>query len=226
LVSELNKKDSTDVPMIDAIESSPPSKQKVIGCNEIAEDGFFDLILIGQNSFRDLKETSNRIAKTTTDLGNKLAMRARETDAAKTQTSNNAKAIQQICNRAAEDLESFVEGLNADVPTFAKLYKMGIDSYSKAYGAGFEEMKIGDDDLNSSLNGIISLKVSLIDALKKIKSFREVMSKIPSATRTLIRSRKHVVESMDEFIREFETAIDLTTEMEKIIVKRIEEKKP
>ena len=224
LVSELVKQKSANVPTTNAIKSASPSQPEAIECKEIEEDGFFDLIVIGQDSFSDLTEISNRITITTVELGNKLTERSREIDAIKTPSGYNAKAMRRICDRAAEDLDGFADRLKADTPTFAKIYKKGIDSFGKAYGSTFNGMNVEESNLDDSLEATINLKDSLIDAFKKITSFRNVIDKIPSATRTLIRSRKHVVAVMDEFVSEFDTAINLTAEMEKIIAKRIQEK--
>lgn len=223
LVSDLIEKKSENITAVEAPKSTSLNSVEANKRSDTDEEGFFDLIVTGQECFQDLTDVSNRISEITTELGKKMTERTKEIDDAKTPSGYNAKTMHRICNRAAADMDGFAERLKADIPTFAKLYKKGIDSFGKAYGTSFRGMKVQESELNDSLNGIVYLKGCFSDTLNKIKSFRNVIDNTPSATRTLIRSRKQSVSVLDEFIGEFEVAINLTSEIEKIIAKRMKE---
>lgn len=186
------------------------------------EEGYLDLLVIGQDCLADSKEAAEHITEIIKTLGDKISTRANELNAAKTPSGYNVKLAQHVSNRTAEDMETFAIRIEAETPQFAKQYSKAIDAYSKAYGVAGNSLKIDENELSVSLSAVGTLKGILLDTRGKVAHFKEVISNLPPLTRAFIRSKKHAVAVLNEFICEFDTGINLTAEIEKIIEKRIE----
>ena len=191
---------------------------------ENEEDGFFDLIITGQENFENLNEITKRMTNSIQLLGTKMEERSKEMEKAKTPAGTNIKMAKHAGDHAAEDIESFVVRMNAEIPLFAKSYKAGINAFGRAVSLSTDFREVSHQESVSSLDSIKSLNLSLNISLEKIKDFRGVVAKSPRITRNYNISKRHALHVLDSLINEMTNASNLTSELEKIFENTIEVK--
>jgi len=209
-------------------ESIPEtSPNESITCDDITEidneDGFLDLVELGTESFNETKEIAEHIAEAINELGVKINIRSKEMDGAKMPTGVDVRMARRIGDRVADDMEAFVARMNTEIPLFTKSLSTGINAISRAavLYADFEGSSEGE--LISAREGAQSLKTSLVESMAGVTSFRNITDATPRLTTKFNRAKRHLVAVLDSLIIEMQSATNLTSEMEKVVDKSIEE---
>lgn len=187
--------------------------------NEDVEEGLLDLIAEGDETFEDLTEVVSRIATSIKVLGDKVETRSKEVNS----KYKDRKILKQFGDRTAEDLENFANRLDVDIPQFAKLFSHGIDKYTRAFAISTDFKDISNKDLVDSLNKVIEMRTSIETARKQVTFLEKTIATSPRLTTAFVQSKRHAVMAIDTLLSEMVTAINLTSEMEKVIQHRAKE---
>lgn len=185
--------------------------------NDRAEEGFLDLLTDGDETFEDMTEIVARISRSITSLGDKVRIRNEEYNT----KYKDRKLMKQFGDRTAEDLKNFADRMDVDVPQFAKLFSKGIDKYTLAFAISTDFNDINEQHLNESIQSAIQLRTTIETTIKAVANLREVIAATPRLTTAFVQSRRHAITALDMLLREMETAIDLTSEMENVIKETI-----
>jgi hypothetical protein len=172
-----------------------------------------DLIAKGEETFDDLTEVVSRITASIKVLGDKVETRSKEVNS----KNKDRKILKQFGDRTAEYLENFANRLDMDNPQFAKLFSHGIDQYTRAFAISMDFKDISNNDLVDSLNKSIEMRTSIETARKQVTFLEKTIATSPRLTTALVKSKKHAVVALDTLLSEMATAINLTSEMEKVI---------
>jgi hypothetical protein len=185
-------------------------------------EGFLDLIELGTDSFNETTEIAGRIAEAIQDLGIKIDTRSKEMNGAKGPIGLDVKIARRIGDRIADDMESFVARMNTEIPLFTKSLSTGISAIGSAAVVYTEFENSSEGELISAREGVQSLKASLIEPIKAITHFRNIIDNVPRLTTKFNRSKKHLVAVLNSLLNEMQSASNLTSEIEKVIDKAIE----
>ena len=187
---------------------------------EAEEPGFLDLIESGLDNFDILKEGQTRITDATEELNVKTEQRTEEISRlGGLATASSVKAAKRIANRSAEDMEQFARRMETEIPIFGEAYSKGIDAFALSATLLKDFTPDTEQDLSTQLEQLRGLKESLGSALEGIRGFRESMASLPRLTTAFNRGKKRAVSSIDRLFDEMRTAINFTSEAEKMLEK-------
>lgn len=193
---------------------------------DLEEEGFLDLIELGEDDFERLNEVVIRIKDAIETIGNKMKERAAELETAKDPSGRiNIKAARRITNHAAEDVEQFYTKMNAEVPLFSSLYSEGIDAFGRAATISNDFNPENENELINALDVTRQLKGNLEYTRGKMISFRDVIASSPRISTKFNRAKRQSVKIMDQFITEMTNAESITSEVGNVIEKAIDEYK-
>ncbi len=209
-------------------ETNPvPSPNESVTCNtteiDDEEDGFWDSLELGQNSFEESKEIMVRIADAITTLGTKVKARGKEMDQAVKPTGTDPKTAKRVCDRTADDMEAFVARMNIEIPLFAKSFSTGINAMGRAATLYTEFEKASTKELIDIQGNARTLRDNITQSLGSIISFRDQIKATPRVTKSFNRAKRHTVDVLELLIKEMTSANTLTLEVEKAIAKAIED---
>ncbi len=209
-------------------ETNPVSSpSESVTCNSIEiddeEDGFWDLLELGQNSFEESTEIIARIGDAITTLSIKVETRSKEMNDAVKPTGTNPKTVKRICDRIADDLEAFVARMNTEIPLFSKSFSTGINAMGRAATIYTDFNNASAKELISIQETTRTLRTSTTQSMSAIISFRDKVNSTPRITKTFNRAKRHTVDVLGLLIKEMTSAITLTLEVEKSIVKATED---
>ena len=204
-----------------------PSPSEYVTCNtteiDDEEDGFWDVLELGQNNFEESTEIMVRIGDAITTLGAKVETRGKEMDQAVKPTGTNPKMAKRICDRTADDLEAFVARMEIEIPLFSKSFSTGINAMGRAATIYTDFNDASIKELISVQETIQTLRTSIMQSMEAITSFRDKIDATPRITKTINRAKRHTVDVLGHLIKEMTSATTLTLEVEKAIVKAIED---
>lgn len=185
---------------------------------EEEEEGFLDLAETGQEKFEAMIEGVHRMTAAIKNLDTKLEEHTEEFKlATPSGGAIEVKQAKRISNRVAEEMNDFATLMEVEVPFFAKSYSGAIEAYIKAITLSKD---IGDKDIEKieSTKAIMQeFKATLSGTQSAILSFRHIVASIPRATTMLNRAKRRVTSILDRLAAEIATALNLTSEIEKVI---------
>jgi hypothetical protein len=199
---------------------SPVTAPKVNVQTEEEEEGFLDLIERGHDNFVTLNEVLYRMATIIESLGKKTDSRRLEIKELQTsQVGFNTKQAKRVINLIADDMQQFVIQIKADIPLFAKSYSTGIDALARAATLLSDFQSEDKRSVEDALTTIKNLKLSLGSSQKEISSFRTIIATLPRLTTSFNRARRNTLYALEELDREMTSAMNLTSEAEKLLEK-------
>jgi hypothetical protein len=182
------------------------------------EEGFLDLLEIGQENFEVMNEALTRMASAMHDLGKRANAGTDELNQAKSSSGIvEIKQAKRISNRVAEGLNNFAALMEVDVPVFASSFSSGIESYTRALTLSEDFATQDSESVKEAHSQIQQLEATILDTKIQMVSFRDSIAGLPRATTIFNKARKRALSILDELDREFTTAVNLTSEMEKLL---------
>jgi hypothetical protein len=204
-----------------------PSPSEDVTCNtteiDDEEDGFWDLLELGQDSFDESTEIVVRISDAITTLGYKVETRGKELNQAVKPMGTDPKMAKRIYDRTADDLETFVARMNIEIPLFSKSFSMGINAIGRAATIYTDINDASVEELISVQETTQTLRTGIMQSMDAITSFKDTIDATPRITKTFNRAKRHTVDVLGHLIKEMTSSTTLTLEVEKAIVKAIED---
>ena len=184
---------------------------------EFEEEGFLDLLVVGQEEFESMIEVLTRMTVGLQDLGNRVHERTKELDEAKTPDGNiDAKQAKRISNRVADEMNNFAALMEVEVPIFGKSFTKSMEAYTRAFAMSNEMASDDKEDVMFALEANIEFQGALSSARSQMQGFRQTIADLPRATIILNKAKRRLVSIMDTLDDEMTTAMNLTSEMEKV----------
>jgi hypothetical protein len=170
------------------------------------EPGLLDLMEKFEDEFLTLQEITERIATATIDIGDKMQVRAAETEEFSSgPDSTNRKTAKRIIEKAATDMDQYVYRMEAELPLFSKHLNSGMNALIQASQMSIE-FAIEDEDLDQvkeNLDAIRGFCQTLTTVEEQITAFQQAVVSLPKMTTTLNRAKRSVVIVLQRLIDEF-----------------------
>lgn len=180
------------------------------------EEGFLDLLEVGNESFESLTSLAERIASAIQTLGEKTSQRADELGRATGGAgAPDVRAAKRICASAADDLDQYSSVMEAEVPVFAELFEKGIDAHSRAASLLPDFASQGEDvtdPLSRARSALETLHETMQESQRVTRGFRGSIAGIPRMTTRYNRSRRRALAILDRFIGEVDSAVNQVEE--------------
>jgi len=190
---------------------------------ENEEDGYLDLLEMGQEKFNAMNESQLRMAGALQDLTEKLNARTQEVNEAKSQTGKlDLQQAKRFSNLVAEEMNNFARRMDTEIPVFAQSYSSATDAYTRAFSFAENSQTTEAQDASVAKSAIQEFQSVLAKSKSQLVSFRETVSSIPRLTKVLNRAKRTVISTMDKWDHELSTALNLTSETEKLIDRLIQ----
>lgn len=192
---------------------------EAINIEELEEEGFLDLIELGQESFETMTEALGRMTIALQDLGTRAQGGADELNKIQAEGNVDIKHAKRINNRVAEALNNFSALMEVDVPIFASSYSAGMEAYSHAITLSEDFGPQDKKDAKVAQYQIQELVSTVVDAKAQMVSFRNTIAGTPRATTLYNRARKRALSVLDKLDEEFTVALNLAGEVEKALAR-------
>ncbi len=186
--------------------------------DEQEELGFLDYIENGMENFELLTDVTKRITSGLEELPVQIKKRTDNMERIHLlDGSIDVKLAKKIARQLAEDMEQFTGIMKEGIPRFSKYYTRAVDSYGRASSLYPDFVSNNPQELIKALQVVRDLKESLINVRGPVLGNREIISDLPRITSVFNRAKRKLAEILDDFIIEIDSAINLTTDTEKVI---------
>ncbi len=179
--------------------------------------GLIDLMEQFQDEFAILAEIIERIVTAITEVGDKMVLRAAETNAFNSSPdAKNPNSAKRIINKSATDLEQFVLRLEAEMPLFAHHLNAGMNALVAAAAIVVDFTVKGDDleQLKENLTAVRALRETIGAANNQVIGFQNAVNSLPRLTTQLTRAKRQVANAVQKQIDEFRKAEVMAREAE------------
>lgn len=185
------------------------------------EEGFLDLIELGTENFEAATDAAIGISSLVEKLGKK--MQERTAEMRRLPQPIPAKTAKRISNRAAEDMEHFATRTRTEIPILAETYDTAVNAYARAAELWVDFGSEDKEEIEDALEVVRELKSSLVYARTGIREFRDSIQALPRVTTKFNRAKRNALSVVNELLDEMSTATNLTTEVEKTMMRIIAE---
>ncbi len=188
--------------------------------SEAEEEGLLDLLELAGDSLAAATRAGERMSSATDELGSRMTSATEEMNSrGKPSDLIELKEMKQRVNRTAADLNRFADQVESELPLFRSGFSNSMDAYSKA-ATLFGDFRAADEsqntDLRSSLEAIGSLRETLARVRTVASDFANIIRGLPRVTTKFNRARKRSVDALERLDYEYESAVNLAAETERI----------
>ena len=211
----------------DQSNKSAIAKQNDVSVSEAATGdegddlGILDLLETAEERFEELGDISERIAKATADLAQKMTDRTTEIETLpRDSTGNpNRKAAKKSIAKAAYDMRQFTACIDAELPQYTAALNTGMNFQMQAWSlsADFTSEPAFVYQAKEGLGAIVTLRRGLADTVESTCEFRATMAALPRMTTDLNRARRGVTAVLDRLLEEFTNGETLLGEAEEAV---------
>jgi hypothetical protein len=186
------------------------SKEEVIETSE-DEFGLLDFIEFGEEYFATVQEILLRMTAAIEWIGKKFTEKTEEINLQnKLNPQLSTKARKYLIDSSANDMETFVKRLKVEIPLFAETYRNGIDNFSAGLKISMDIKADPVEDIVGAINSLGIAITAMTGSRDQCISFRDIFTHFPSMTKTFNQSRRLAAQTLDDLIKEFDIAINLT----------------
>lgn len=188
------------------------SGEKAIYTVEEDEEGFFELMEIGEKKTIELE----RIGQTITDISNTFQGEIESI------TSNNPKIptpneVKKAANQMAKVMDKFASSLEGEMADFSEVIIKAIDAYSRATIIA-TDFSTDKEELIKVLVNVQGAKNGFISTVGDINKFKKQLLEFPRITKPFNRSKKHTLDVLNSFTSEITNATTMMEDVEKSIL--------
>lgn len=168
--------------------------------------GYLDLLEIFTEKNIEIRAIANRLSDAQADL---TARTTQGTEDLKNLSTNPKTATpthaRRLIAKVADEMLSFTNRVNAEVPLFREAVDISIRSLTRAATLSIE---VNPEDFRSAQN----LLLAIAGARQSMVNFRETTIGLPRITKELNTAKRKQAEALSHLINEFENAERLLTE--------------
>lgn len=190
--------------------------QQTIRVDEGEEEGFLDLIELGEQSFETLLEATSRITSAVESIGNRMNERTEEVNQAlASQGEVDRRTVRRIANRSAQDMEQFVARMEPEIPIFSEAYSRAIDTFARASVLQSTDFENGDEQsVREAIETVRNFRSMQQGSLNEMRGLRETIASLPRITTTFNRAKRRTLATLDALDGEMTSAIRITSEVQ------------
>lgn len=211
----------------EALKTPTPLKEELPGEIQVGSEkaepedlGLIDLVEIYEERFKELGEIGVRLGKSTEELGERFNARTKEVQEATERGELDRKLAKRLMERAAVDMDQYVERIEAEIPLFSRNLDEGMNALIDSTKL-MVEFGVSESDRTQAI-GALEAMATLNEALgsseNSITQFRMSVSSMPRMTSVLNKSKRRVTEVLDRLIEQLKTGQRLTREGEQAIL--------
>lgn len=188
---------------------------------ELDEPGFLDLVESSVAHMVEATSVTERIGQANEALTEQITLRTKAmNELVQSGRSGDVKAIKRVTNLAADDMEQFVARMRLETPVFAEHYEAAISELSQSVALSPEiasaDGRTGHVKSLEELASVVSsLQVSMSNGRQSMNELRNTIASLPRLTTAFNRAKRLSVAVLDEYVREIDSALTLTSEVEK-----------
>lgn len=216
----------------EALKTPTPLKEELPAENQVDSDqlesedlGLIDFVEIYEERFKELGEIGERLGKSTVELGERFTARTKEMQEATERGELDRKLVKRLMERAAADMDQYVERVEAEIPLFSLNLDEGMNALIDSTKL-MVEFGVSESDRTQAigaLEAMVTLRETLTSTENSITQFRMSVSSMPRMTSVLNKSKRRVIAVLDRLIEQWRTSQRLTREAEQAISNIIQE---
>jgi Domain of unknown function (DUF4062) len=174
------------------------------------ELGLLDYIEAGEESFSMIKEILGRVNNAMEWISERFIHKTEEINIQNRINPLISTSVKKhLADSIARDLDTFIKRVQVEIPLFAETFKTGIDNFSSVLKISMEYKADKKEDIEEAMKSFIEAKDAAINAKDAYCSARDSMLSFPNISKTINKSKKIAASTLDNMIKEFETAINL-----------------
>jgi hypothetical protein len=181
--------------------------------DEIPKDelGLLDYIELGEENFSNINDIIFRMTNAMEWIGKKFIKRTEEINLhTKLNPNISTKTRIHLIDRAAKDLDSFVNRLKVEIPIFADTFRNGMDNFSTGLKISMELEADKLEDIEDALKSMDFMLDAMTTSRNQCVEFRDMFTNFPSMTKSFNQAKRLSAATLDDLIREFDVALNLT----------------
>ena len=211
------------------VSKAPQAESNTTTTEEEKEDedlGIYELEDIVEDRFTELTDIANRIATTTTALGDKIRSQAEKLDALPRDENGYVDKIlvKQNMQSSAAEMDRFSSRVLAELPLFNNAMNTGIGAFIKTIELLYD-FDMGQESLRgakSTYASVTKLRTELTKAKDAQVNFCDSIYNIPRMTVTFNKSKRKTINSIEKFINELDNGLSLLSEVDKSLLEFID----
>lgn len=181
------------------------------------EPGLLDLMELFEDEFATITEITERIKAATIEIGEKIEARTVEfKQFTSSSGSTNRKVAKRLIARAADNMDQYVQRMDAELPLFAKHLNIGMNALVQLVAMTIE-FKVDTDDLGQAKGSLVALRRlsdSLTSSEDQMIVFQNTVASLPRMTTKLNRTKRSMVNVLQRLIDEFRNGQAMAREAE------------
>ena len=190
------------------------------------EEGLIDLIESANNSMSKVQEVIERMANATGDLSKKLNQRSEEVKHfSASGNKQNLKLVKRITANTALDFDDYVVRMKAEIPLYSQFFNGTMAAFSRAATITSSFDIDNSDDLQRTLDSIVTLRSSITESQENMKKFQIAIEEMPRMTTALNRARRNAITMLDELDSELNASERQTRDVENLLSELVKQRK-
>ena len=193
---------------------------------EEEEEGLIDLIESANDSMSKVVEVLESMSNATNDLSTKINERGEEVKQfSASGNQQNLKAVKRIIASVARDFDDYVARMKTEIPLYSQLFTRTMTSFSQAATITSSFDIDNSDDLQYTLDSIVTLRSSITESQGNMKNFQIAIEEMPRMTTDLNRARRKAAAMLDELDIELNASERQTRDVENLLSELIKQRK-
>lgn len=197
--------DSTSgaVPVASDAGSEPPPDDSVA-----ADEGLLDLVLQANEAMGASTQVVKRIGESIERLGQSLNARTAELTAVS--ASKDTRLVKRFVDRAADDLLTFAEEVEREIPQFVDEYETALDAFGRSAALLAEIGPTDAEPVRESRDAIRALIEAMESGKASAESLKQSVESAPPLSTKLNRAKVRAVSALGKLAAEWGRAIGAT----------------
>ncbi len=201
LARQIQEYHTTDPPQQIASSGRPDEAKKSKG--EADELGLLDFMDIVEEQFGSLREIATTIAQETQSLGQSMTARTHEISeaTAKAHGQLGRREARVLIERAADDMNGYVEAMEHQIPSFRAALEKGAEAAGRValFSVGMMDSS-GGKQVRETRDNLITLCDHITSAFDATESFKATIDDLPRMTSVMNRAKRRTAEVLADVL--------------------------
>lgn len=171
--------------------------------DEEEELGLFDYLEVTEDSFQSLLGVMENMTEIITDIGNQMTDRATEITSYSSANNMNNKTTVRYIDRAARDLDNFVQRMDIEIPIFKDALSQGLDAFINAMNH-HRDWQGDNEEFHQTSGELKELGETMSEACNQIVLFKNEIIQLPNLNKKFNKAKKDSLKVLNRIIREMD----------------------